>query len=162
MNKRTFLFAVAILCVAGAITLFAAVNATGLIRRIDFMQKQSPVGEMQYIFTVQVTQVRFGAYGGTCKFYVELKDGSGKHYFGASKLHQSMFSNSSGYAVNYSFPVNIGAIDRPSLVAYAGELELDGVLLNTYKQGVNDLEQWKAQCAPYDKVAFDRLSYQNH
>ena len=160
MNRKRL--AILLAGLLGATTLFAAVSATGLIRRIDFMQKQSPVGEMQYIFAVQVTQVRFGAYGGTCKFYVELKDGTGKHYFGASKLHQSQFSNSAAYAVIYTFPVNIGTIDRPSLVAYAAELELDGVLLNTYKQGVSDLEQWKAQGGSYDKVVFDRLSYQNH
>jgi hypothetical protein len=162
MNKRRLSFVILILCVACGVTLFAAVTASGLVRTINVTQKQSPVGEMQYIFTVQVTETRFGAAGGTCKFYVELKDASGKHYFGASRLHQSMFHNSGGYAVTYTFPVNIGGIDRPGIVAYAAELELENVVLNTYKQSITDLEQWKAACASYDKLTFGRLSYQNH
>lgn len=162
MKKRQPLFVIIILCAAFATTLFAVLTASGLIRRIDFSQKQNPAGETQYVFAVQATQIRFGDYGGTCKFYVELKDGSGKHYFGASKLHQSHFVNSGGYPVTYIFPVNIGAIDKPGVVAYAAELELEGVFINNYKQSVTDIEPWKTQCASYDKLTFGRLSYENH
>jgi hypothetical protein len=159
MNKKLLCF---VLLLVGSATLFAAVTATALIRRIDFSMKQSPLGEQQYLFLVQATQVRFGNYGGTCKFYVELKDGNGKHYFGTAKLRQANWPSSGGYAVTYAFPVNIGEIDKPAWVAYAAELELENVVLNNYKQNVADLEQWKAQCASLDKVHFDRLSYQNH
>ena len=162
MSRRSLYLTVLVVCVLGLGSLFAAVNASGLVRRIDFAQKQGPVGEMQYVFSVQVTQIRFGTYGGTCRFYVELKDGAGKHYFGAGKVHQSSWPESGGYAVTYVFPVNIEGINKPSLVAYAAELEVDGVVLNAYKQNVNDLEQWKAQGAAYDKVAFGRFSFQNH
>ena len=158
-NSRLAIFCAA-LCYAT--TTFALLTATGIIRRIDFSQKQNPLGETQYIFAVQATQIKFGDYGGTCKFYVELKDGSGKHYFGASRLHQSHFSTSGGYPVTYIFPVNIGAIDKPSVVAYAAELELEGAFINNYKQNVTDIELWKTQCASYDKLTFGRLSYENH
>lgn len=160
MNKsRLIVLLTGFLC---ATTAFAVLNANGVIRRIDFSQKQNPAGEMQYIFAVQATQIKFGDYGGTCKFYVELKDGSGKHFFGASRLHQSRFSTSGGYPVTYIFPVNIGTIDKPSVVAYAAELELEGAFINNYKQNVIDIEPWKTQCASYDKVSFGRLSYENH
>jgi hypothetical protein len=162
MNKRQLFLIIAVLWTTCAISMSAVVSASGLIRRIDFTQKLSPVGEMQYIFAVQVTQTRFGDHGGTCMFYVELKDGNGKHYFGTRKLHQSRFSNSGGYAVTYNFPVDIGGIDKPFIVAYAAELELEGVILNNYKQSITDLEQWKAQCASYDKLTFGGLSFQNH
>ena len=162
MNKRCRPFAVIIVCILYSTVLFAAINATGIVRRIDFSQKQNPVGEMQYVFAVQVTEIKFGNYGGTCKFYVELKDGNGKHYFGMRKLHQSHWIDSGGYPVTYTFPVNIGAIDKPSVVAYAAELELEGAFINNYKQNVTDIEQWKSQCASFDKLAFGRLSYENH
>ena len=162
MNKTAPTLAAAAIGLLFGATLFAAVNASGLVRRIDFSQQQSPAGELQYIFSVQVTQVHFGNYGGTCKFYVELKDGNGKHYFGAAKVHQGNFSSSAGYAVTYVFPVDIGGLDRPSYVAYAAELEVDNAFINSYKQNVGDLEQWKMQGASYDKVRFGRLSYVNH
>lgn len=64
--------------------------------------------------------------------------------------------------MTYNFPVDIGSIDKPGIVAYAAELELEGVALNNYKQSVTDLEQWKAQCASYDQLKFGGLSFQNH
>jgi hypothetical protein len=162
MNMKPLVFAVIVVCAISAVPLFAAINASGLIRRIDFVQKQGPLGEMQCIFSVQVTQIRFGPNAGTCKFYVELKDAAGKHYFGAAKVRQSTFLNSGGYAVTYTFPINIGAIDRPGIVSYAAELEVEGTVLNTYKQNVNALDQWKMQCTAYDKLNFGRPSFQNY
>jgi hypothetical protein len=145
-------------CAAG---LYAAVTATGIIRRIDYSQKQSPVGEQQIVFSVQVTQVRFESAGGTCKFYVELKDANGKSYFGSTKVHQSIYRNSAGYPVTYIFPVKINGIPRPSVVAFAAELEIQGVFLNNYKQNVREIPEWVAQCASHETLTFSHVTYQN-
>jgi hypothetical protein len=162
MNKKKIIIALVLLSYSlCTVALFAAITATGIVRRIDFAQKQSPAGEQQMVFSVQVTQVRFDASGGTCKFYVELKDADGKKYFGSTKVHQSIYRNSGGYPVTYIFPVKIDGITRPSVVAYAAELEIQGVFLNNYKQNVREIPEWVAQCASHEKLAFSHVTYQN-
>lgn len=113
------------------------------------------------VFSVQVTQVKFGTSGGTCKFYVQLKDANGKLYFGSTKVHQSIYRNSGGYPVTYVFPVRIEGLVRPSVVAYAAELEIEGVFLNNYKQNMREIPEWIQQCASYDKLTFSHVTYQN-
>jgi hypothetical protein len=163
LNKKQKLRALVLLatCGLGGVTLFAAITATGLIRRIDVSQKQNPAGEHQIVFSVQATQVRFGAYGGTCKFYVELKDANGKSYFGSTKIHQTTWRDSGGYPVTYIFPVKIEGIAQPSVVAYAAELEIGGVFLHSYKQNVRDIAEWKEKCAAFEKLVFNHVTYEN-
>ena len=163
MNKKQIIKALVLLtsCSLCAVALFAVVTATGIIRRIDFSQKQSPTGEQQMVFSVQVTQVRFESSGGTCRFYVELKDANGKNYFGSTKVHQSIYRSSAGYPVTYIFPVKIDGLTRPTVVAYAAELEIEGVLLNNYKQNVREIPEWVAQCASHEKLTFSHVTYQN-
>jgi hypothetical protein len=163
MNKKQIICALSLLTSCGlcAVTLFAAITAAGIIRRIDYAQKQSPVGEQQIVFSVQVTQVRFESIGGTCRFYVELKDANGKSYFGSTKVHQSIYRSSAGYPVTYIFPVKIDGITRPTVVAFAAELEIEGVFLNNYKQNVREIPEWAAQCASHEKLTFSHATYQN-
>jgi hypothetical protein len=90
-----------------------------------------------------------------------LKDANGRSYFGSTKVHQSIYRSSAGYPVTYIFPVKVDGIPRPTVVAFAAELEIEGVFLNNYKQNVREIPEWVAQCASHEKLTFSHVTYQN-
>lgn len=126
---------------------------------VHYSIETSPSGKRLYVFEVKVTQVDFGNYGGTCRFYVALKDASGRFYFGSGSCYQGTWPLSKRYSATYRLRFNIEGLAQPAVFAYATLLEIDGKILKERSQNITDSRTFITANEGKPTLAFDSCSY---